>query len=113
MHVCVCVRACVRVCVRACVRVCVRACVRACVCAVLLTSQPGGAVGLCRWAVQLEALGGQGLLVLWLLHQQADLSQEPVQEARQHGSATDHHDVLRQGLPCVYGTLRGGERGCR
>ena len=57
--------------------------------------------------MQPEALGGQGVAVLGFLHQEAYLSQEPVQEARQHGRAPDDHQVLRQSLTSVDGTLRG------
>lgn len=72
-----------------------------------LTSEPGGAVGLGRRRVDAEALAGQHTAVLGLLHQEAYLSQQPVQEARQHGRASDHHHVLGQHLPGVDGALRG------
>lgn len=72
-----------------------------------LTSEPCGAVGFGWRTVQPEALGGQGVAVLGFVHQEAYLSQEPVQEARQHGRAPDDHQVLRQSLTSVDGTLRG------
>ena len=73
-----------------------------------LTPEPGGAVGLGGRGVQPEALGGQQVAVLGLLHQVAYLGQQPVLEAGQHGGASDHHQVLRQHLPGVDGAL-GGE----
>lgn len=73
-----------------------------------LTSQPGGAVGLGRWGVNAQALAGQHLAVLGFLHQEAHLGQEPVLEARQHGGAADHHQVLREHLAGVDGALRVG-----
>lgn len=71
----------------------------------ILTSQPGHAVGFGRGSVNPEGFGGKSLLVLGFLHQVSDLSHEPVQEARQHCSAPDHHQVLCQLLPGVYGAL--------
>lgn len=71
----------------------------------LLTSEPGGAVGFGRWRVDAEALAGQHAAVLGLLHQEAYLCQQPVQETRQHGCASDDHHVLRQNLPRVNGAL--------
>lgn len=59
-----------------------------------LTSEPGGAVGLGGWSVYSEALAGQHAAVLGFLHQEAYLRQQAVQEARQHGRASDHHQVL-------------------
>lgn len=72
-----------------------------------LTSQPGGAVGLGRRSVDAEALARQHAAVLGLLHQEAYLRQQSVQETRQHGCASDHHHILRQHLPSVNGALRG------
>lgn len=70
-----------------------------------LTSEPGGAVGFGRWRVDADALAGQHAAVLGLLHQEAYLSQQPVQETRQHGCAADDHYVLRQNFPGVDGAL--------
>lgn len=71
-----------------------------------LTSEPGGAVGFGRRRVDAEALAGQHAAVLGLLHQEAYLGQQPVQETRQHGCASDDHHVLGQNLPGVDGALR-------
>lgn len=72
-----------------------------------LTSEPGGAVGLGRWSVYTQALACQHGAVLGFLHQEAYLRQKPVLETRQHGCASDHHQVLREHLPCVNGALQG------
>lgn len=58
-----------------------------------------------------EALAGQHAAVLGLLHQEAYLGQQPVQETRQHGRAPDHHHVLGQNLPGIDGALRGNAVG--
>lgn len=76
-----------------------------------LTSEPGGAVGLGGRRVDAEALAGQDAAVLGLLHQEAYLSQQPVQETGQHGRASDHHHVLGQNLPGIDGALRGNAVG--
>lgn len=52
-----------------------------------------------------EALGSQSIAVLGFLHQRADLRQESVQEPGQHGRTADYHQVLRQNLTSVDGTL--------
>lgn len=52
-----------------------------------------------------EGFSGKSFLVLGFLHQVSDLGHEAVQEARQHRSAPDHHQVLCQLLPGVYGAL--------
>ena len=71
-----------------------------------LTSEPGGAVGFGGRSVDPKALAGQHVAVLWFLHQEAQLCQQAVQEARQHGRPSDHHQVLRQDLTGVYGALK-------
>lgn len=71
----------------------------------ILTSQPGHAVGFGRGSVDPEGFSGKSFLVFGFLHQVSDLSHEPVQEARQHRRAPDHHQVLCQLLPRVYGAL--------
>lgn len=76
-----------------------------------LTSEPGGAVGLGGRRVDVEALAGQHAAVLGLLHQEAYLGQQPVQETGQHGRASDHHHVLGQNLPGIDGALRGNAVG--
>lgn len=72
-----------------------------------LTSEPGGAVGLGGWSVYSQALACQHTAVLRFLHQEAYLRQQPVQEARQHGCASDHHQVLREHFPGINGALQG------
>lgn len=53
-----------------------------------------------------EALAGQDVAVLGFLHQEADLCQQTVQEARQHGCSTYYHQVLRKHLTRVNGALK-------
>lgn len=71
-----------------------------------LTSEPGGAVGLGWRRVYTEALASQHVAVLRFLHQEADLSQQPVEETRQHWGAANHHQVLGQHLPSINGALQ-------
>lgn len=71
----------------------------------ILTSQPGHTVGFGRGSVNPEGFSGKSFLVLGFLHQVSDLGHEAVQEARQHCSAPDHHQVLCQLLPGVYRAL--------
>ena len=71
-----------------------------------LTSEPGGAVGLGGWSVYAEALAGQDVAVLGSFHKEADLRQHTVQEARQHGCPSNHHQVLREHLARVNGALK-------
>lgn len=52
-----------------------------------------------------EALAGQHAAVLWFLHQEANLSQQAVQETGQHRCAPNHHEVLRQHFTGVNGAL--------
>lgn len=37
------------------------------------SSQPGHTVCLCRWIMNLEGFGGEGLFIFWLFHQVSDL----------------------------------------
>lgn len=70
-----------------------------------LTSEPGGAVGFGRWCMDAEALAGQYVAVLRFLHQEAYLCQQAVQETRQHGCASNDHQVLREHFTGVNGAL--------
>lgn len=71
-----------------------------------LTSKPRSAVGLCRGRMNTEALAGQHVTVFGFLHQEANLCQQAVQEAGQHGGASDHHQVLREHFTGVDGALK-------
>lgn len=71
-----------------------------------LTSEPGGAVGFSRRSVYTEALAGEHFAVLGFLSQEAYLCQQAMQEARQHGRASDHHQVLREHFTGVDGALK-------
>lgn len=53
-----------------------------------------------------EALAGQHVTVFGFLHQEANLCQQAVQEAGQHGGASDHHQVLREHFTGVDGALK-------
>lgn len=71
----------------------------------ILTSQPRHVVGFGRWSVNFEGFGRKHFPVFRFFYQVPDFSHQPVQEPRQHGSATHNHQVLCQLLPGVYGTL--------